>query len=681
MAVSFSSPVVKDNSVSVVLTSDADLLSVNSSDFSLRRVDTNAIISSSGDVKVAVAARTGSNYNWNITITNSTNYAGDVFVRARSDGFIERVGFARVPTSNLDTSHFRFVVAPPAIPTPTTPTNFAVSTIDTSSVRLTFSASTPTVTQYQYRYATSEAALSSATWQDGGTSTTIVVKGLSADTLIYFQVRAVNQTEYSAASPVVSARTAAPPPPVEPVTIQRLSAPLKILIDTPFELRLKITGHPSEVRVTGDLQFWDYEFKDPILRVWVTFKKQFTGLFTISAVDPNDDTNIVLQDVVYDVVLPAPIISDMVLPPVVEGYPYRAFIPIVNQGTTKVSGLFTGLGYDNHTLGRTNTTGVLIYGDPAVADRTVETGRFIVTDESDGQMDKKDFLVNIEDVSFENLYVLCRVDGSDDPRIIAIPKNTGLAETNQLTVTPVPSLIMNILEEYLSDQVGISSLTFAELGNELYFMGINSQLRSPYLIYQISKTDSAAILIKNFSYETGEILADQNPGSPTLVNSVTGYGDELWFELSVGSFNFQNSPSYLGGFSVNNIETEEVIEGHTFAKRIPQGFFKFAVDADYIYGLAYPSSTPGRLILYRFDKSTGGGERQHLLHIVPDNIIVGFAVDDNYIFILSIGTQTIYRYAKSGLSWDGSVVSNTGAIIGPPNGFRFDNDSIAATSG
>ena len=263
MAVSFSQPVVKENAVSVILTSDADLLSVTASDFSLRRSDTDAIISSSADISVATAARTGSNFNWNITIRNSTNYAGECFIRARSSGFIERAGFARVPTSHLDTSAFRFERA--TLPAPSTPTALSAAAIDHDSIRLTFGASTGTVTQYQYRYATSEAGLTSATWQDGGTGTTINVTGLPVDTLLYFQVRAVNRTEYSAASAVVSVKTAALPTPVS-LGIEAID-PQKIPIGTEdYELIIDTSGEPDWASVRGDME--GFFLSDAGLCVW-----------------------------------------------------------------------------------------------------------------------------------------------------------------------------------------------------------------------------------------------------------------------------------------------------------------------------------------------------------------------------------------------------------------------------
>ena len=113
MAISFSSPTVSGNSVSVIMTSDVALLSVGANDFSLRRSDTDVVVGSSADISVSVEPRTGSDYKWDITVTNSANYQGSVYIRARAAGFIESVSRVNVPPSNLDSSTFQFG-SPPA---------------------------------------------------------------------------------------------------------------------------------------------------------------------------------------------------------------------------------------------------------------------------------------------------------------------------------------------------------------------------------------------------------------------------------------------------------------------------------------------------------------------------------------------------------------------------------------
>lgn len=207
MAITFTAAAPTGNSVTARLTSDVDLLSVNSNDFTMRRADTNAIIGGINSATVRANGQSGGSWTWDISFNNDTNYAGDCYIRIRSGAFIENPGFARQPPSgSLDSNTFRFVL--PTLPAPSTPTSLSATAIDHDSIRLTFGASTGTVTQYQYRVANTQSGLSSASWvNSGGTDTKIDVDGLSPDRTYYFQVRAVNQNVFSAASNAANATT------------------------------------------------------------------------------------------------------------------------------------------------------------------------------------------------------------------------------------------------------------------------------------------------------------------------------------------------------------------------------------------------------------------------------------------------------------------------------------------
>ena len=206
MAITFSAATPTDNTVTATLTSDVNLLSVNSNDFTLRRADTDAIIGGINSATVRANGQSGSTWTWTISFNNDTNYAGDCYIRIRSAAFIENPGFARQPPSgSLDSNTFKFVVA--TLPAPSTPGTLSATAVDHDTIRLNFGASTGTVTQYQYRQANTQSGLSSASWINGGTGTTITIDGLSPSRTYYFQVRAVNQNVFSAASNVANATT------------------------------------------------------------------------------------------------------------------------------------------------------------------------------------------------------------------------------------------------------------------------------------------------------------------------------------------------------------------------------------------------------------------------------------------------------------------------------------------
>ena len=119
-------------------------------------------------------------------LSPSTAYTFQVRVKAKG----------RTPAGNTASISLTTNAAP--LIAPSVPASLSATAIDHDSVRLSYTASTGTVTQYQYRHATSTAGLSSAVWANGGTGTTIDVDGLTPSTQYYFQVRACNQTVYSA---------------------------------------------------------------------------------------------------------------------------------------------------------------------------------------------------------------------------------------------------------------------------------------------------------------------------------------------------------------------------------------------------------------------------------------------------------------------------------------------------
>ena len=249
---------------------------------------------------------------------------------------------------------------------PSTPPRFTITVIDHDSVRLNFGASTGTVTQYQYRYATSEAGLASAAWNNGGTGTTITVDNLSANTLYYFQVRAGNQGAYSAATAAASATTRVED--TGPVTIGAISSPISILLDADWELNVRITGNPDSVEVIGDLYYFDYDFQNPTLRLFGKPESIFSISFLIEATKDGKITR--SPSVIINVVLPAPIIVDVEPPPIVQGAPYEFFIPVVNNfGIESFKGLWTGLGFTVHE--QEGAPGVLLKGIPSRTNRTV----------------------------------------------------------------------------------------------------------------------------------------------------------------------------------------------------------------------------------------------------------------------------------------------------------------------
>ena len=560
---------------------------------------------------------------------------------------------------------------------PGTPASLSITVIDHDTVRLVIGASSGTVTNLQYRYSTSEAGLLTAAWQDGGTSNIILVGNLIPNTLYYFQARAENQGKFSSASATSSATTDVQT--TGDLSIEDISDPLNILINTDFELLVKITGEPAHVLVEGDLRFFDYEFIGSVLRMWVNFKEQFfEQTLTITAVDKDDSNIKVTKTVTYNVVLPAPIIPDIKLPPIVKGSPYRAFIPIKNKGSTRVSGLFNGTGYTSHQIG--DEKGVLILGDPSDVERTVESGTLTVRDESDGHVATRDLTYPIEDVSYDKLYIY----SSTDRTIYSIDKNAGISDSNTTTINPEPELVIDNIPESVS-----LNPKFVVVKNELWL--VHEEL--PNIIRSISKTSKDFILLQTSYYDPPPINIADLTGEeviPPDILSIGSFDDIILFLLQ--SPTNQAIVSY--GVDVDLIENEQVFESlsnipdddtnrnvnglrfqrvNNFGQTVNIGVFDISLDETYVYGLV----PEDRLEIHRWRRS----DRSYMGYMSLSEIlrILSYiSVDDTYFYILNGRTGLIERYLKSTFRADGGTRPIVGAMIGPPAGKSING--IAVTS-
>lgn len=372
MALSWQVPTAPvGNIFSVTLVSDAAVTDVDANDFRLRGADGDVIILN--DTLVSISQVTGT-HNWRLDIsltgTRNQNYS----IRLRRQRLLENR--SRVPNDVLDSAQFSI---DSSIVAPTTPANLTATTQDHDTVLLRFDAATGTVTQYQYRLSTTEAELSSATWVNGGTATSITIDNLSPDTTYYFQVRAANGNLYSSASNTANATTAGDP---NLPFIARIASPQNFIVGTEFTLTAKITNIDTsagdKVTVKGDLKGYKYGYNNTtkILTIVGTPTALVSGAnFRIEAIKKGRSP--VFRSVVYNVVPAAPIISQVTAPVVYIGQPYRFFIPIVNMPPKPVArGLWTGLKYEKREQG--NREGLIISGTAGEGDFTVAAGEFEV---------------------------------------------------------------------------------------------------------------------------------------------------------------------------------------------------------------------------------------------------------------------------------------------------------------
>ena len=272
---------------------------------------------------------------------------------------------------------------------PSTPGSLSATVVNHNSVRLDFSASTGTVTQYQYKVATSQAGLASVAWNDGGTTTRITVGNLSPSTQYYFQVRACNQTAYSAASNTVNATTQAAPVGAVPV-ISAIDSPLDFIVDTPINFPIAISNNPYPVKLEGEIEelsyHWDASAGILYLRGTATRLRSNKEL-TIYASQNGNPSNVVSESFTYNVRNAAPVITEITAVQIVRGVAQSIFIPVTNNpGRAVVEGLLIGL---DHAISRQDDVpGILITGTvPLDAEFTTNSGRFWMSVENDGGAD------------------------------------------------------------------------------------------------------------------------------------------------------------------------------------------------------------------------------------------------------------------------------------------------------
>ena len=445
----------------------------------------------------------------------------------------------------------------------------------------------------------------------------------------------------------------------QPLGIGAISSPLAILINTPYELRVPITGNPTEVRVEGDLQYWDYEFNDPMLRLWVTFETKVTGkTFTIFAVDPNDSTNIIHRTTAYNVVSPAPIIAAATPPPIVRDDFYNFFIPVTNIGDSEpiVEGLFTGIGYLPRTVeGIDGNTieGVLIDGPVADVDRSVNNGVITLRLTSEEHTVMRDFNFNLTDINYDNLFLF-------SSHISAISRTAGIRQSG--TITPSEVYRIDPIER-------ISNIGRAAVHkNEIY---VRATLDDIVQCAVIGKTDPRGFIRKSFAFpESVKINLD---GTLATIESFDISNDILYMLYQPAYGTPSQSTSAILTINVNEIENEQQLSSNrdtalSFYSDI-NGWVSLdiAVNHNTIFILKVRNNSRDRI--YAYNRAT-----QALLGFVQledSGLIVrtSIACDDNYLYYYNGSTNRLHVVSLP-IVFNGAVAAYTGAAMDISNTVR-----------
>lgn len=116
----------------------------------------------------------------------------------------------------------------------------------------------------------------------------------------------------------------------------------KIIIDTDFRLTFGFTNRPRTVEVTGDMEYFEYDWQLAQNRVIITGNPQEELSDLIWLVKTNLEP--IAGEITYDVVKPAPIFLEKPLIHLYRDVPINIHVPIVNPGDIKGNTLLLGLG-------------------------------------------------------------------------------------------------------------------------------------------------------------------------------------------------------------------------------------------------------------------------------------------------------------------------------------------------
>lgn len=118
-----------------------------------------------------------------------------------------------------------------------------------------------------------------------------------------------------------------------------------IIVDTDYSLTINISGNPLEAYATGDLEGFeqDWDADAGTLKIFGRPDRNFSGGWLVHAKDRVDPTNIVTDDVFFDVVPKAPIFGTLPDIHLYREVPLNIDIPIQNLGGYTAKSLLVGM--------------------------------------------------------------------------------------------------------------------------------------------------------------------------------------------------------------------------------------------------------------------------------------------------------------------------------------------------
>ena len=335
MPLAISVPETTDNDTIVArLTNDNNLVGLAANDFTLHRADTDAALTA--DISETKAG----NHFWDITVRNTANYRGSVFLRIRANAFRDLQTLARIPSRPLDSNQFRFFVS--AIPA--APSNFAgVASI--TSATLTWDAEAGK---------TYEVRTGSGAWADA--TSPHQVTGLTASTQYTFEVR-VKAAGSVAAGSAASVTLTTQAVTSGPLTIEDIDEQFIPIGTLNYELSITISRQNVDARV-GGLQegfYQTFETQDDGSSQLKIKAEEVTRLIDAAVwridVRDKDDNTEIFSTIDYHIVPVGPVFVDPGRQTIYKGVPFVALVEVRNDPSVqRASSELVGLKSDTVTI-------------------------------------------------------------------------------------------------------------------------------------------------------------------------------------------------------------------------------------------------------------------------------------------------------------------------------------------
>lgn len=314
------------NFVTARLTSDNRAFVTNARAFTLHRADTDAQLQAR--ITIGSAQRDGSDYYFDISVSNTADYRGAVYLRLAANQVYDYVTRGLVPSTALESSQFYFSTAPLRA----APSSFA-ATAAQRSVTLTWNAVSGSV--YEVRQV-------GGNWSDA--TSPHEVTGLLPETAYTFEVR-LKAFGSTLAGNIASLSVTTLEIPAGPLSIESIDEQTIPVGTQDYELAIDIGGKPTEAYVDGDMQGFYYTWDEVKSQLVIKSQRvtRIVGNLEWQVHISRGDKSL-SATIIYSVVPIAPVIEDVGRQTLLKGIPFDLDIPIANSPTISMAaGLLTGL--------------------------------------------------------------------------------------------------------------------------------------------------------------------------------------------------------------------------------------------------------------------------------------------------------------------------------------------------